>query len=126
MSITLNPFSKFFMFPAQYVFLALMVLFFVLTLRGRSLTDSRYRIRLIAWVFLWVGGAVAVLFPRLLSRVADYLGIGRGVDVVLYVGMMALTYLVFRMMIRLYVIEREITTLVQHIALKDVDQRDKH
>lgn len=114
------------MLLGQYVLLTLVVLFFVLTLRGRSLVDRAYRVHIVGWIVVWVLGGLVVVFPAVLSRVAEILGIGRGVDVVVYIGMMVLVYVVFRLMIRIYLMEREITKLVRHIALRgDADhERD--
>lgn len=60
-----------------------------------------------------------VLEPGLTSYVARRLGIGRGTDVVLYLSIALLFYLIFRLSIALEEIRREITELVRKIALKD-------
>lgn len=60
-----------------------------------------------------------VLEPGLTSYIAKRLGIGRGTDVVLYLSIALLYYLIFRLSISLEDTRREITEVVRKIALKD-------
>ena len=78
------------------------------------------------WIFIFGSAIVIVLFPGLTGSVADALGIGRGVDAVIYVSIVILFYLVFRLYIYLEDLKREITQLISKIALKDLKkQNDK-
>lgn len=83
----------------------------------------QYRRRTIAlsaavlWGLLWIAGAVLVLWPDLSSRVASAVGVGRGVDLVVYVAILALFYLLFRIIVRIERIERSITDIVRKDAL---------
>ena len=87
--------------------------------------DRAYRVHLIGWVIVWCGGAIVVLFPGIISRVAEWLGIGRGVDVVLYIGMMVLVYVVFRLVVRMYIMEQELTHIVRELALREHRGKNK-
>jgi len=73
----------------------------------------------IAWVILWVLAAWAIAQPSLTMVVAHALGIGRGADLVLYCSILAMMAGFFLGYIRLKRMEREITRLVRHIAIKD-------
>lgn len=76
------------------------------------------RVFLLVSIF-WVAVSVVVLLPQSTEMLAQLLGVGRGVDVVLYIAVLVLTYLVFRLYVRIEKLEREITTLVREIALRD-------
>lgn len=86
---------------------------------NRSTADSRHqavrRLLLIAFVIL---AAMAVLFPRLLTQVAQFLGVGRGADLLLYgltvffLGYVASSYRRMRHM------EQQVTTLARELALR--------
>ncbi len=84
----------------------------------------QYRRRTIAagaaalWSLLWLAGAVLVLWPELSSRLAAVVGVGRGVDLILYIAILAVFYILFRIMVRLESIERSITDIVRKDALK--------
>ncbi len=86
---------------------------------NRSTADSRHqavrRLLLVGFVML---AAAAVLFPRLLTQVAQFLGVGRGADLLLYgltvvfLGYVASSYRRMRQM------EQQVTTLARELALR--------
>lgn len=85
------------------------------------------RLMLIAFVVL---AAAAILFPRLLTQVAQLLGVGRGADLLLYgltvvfLGYVAASYRRMRQM------EQQVTTLARELALRaavhDSTEHDGH
>ncbi|MBI2617141.1 DUF2304 family protein [Candidatus Gottesmanbacteria bacterium] len=77
------------------------------------------------WSAIFSLAIIIVLFPELTSFVASPLGIGRGADVVVYVSIALLFYLVFRLYIFLEDIRHEITKLVQQIALQNDTKKSK-
>lgn len=106
----------------QISLLVLIVSFFVKTVRI-SKDESAVPSRLV-WTIFWVAAAAVVVRPDMLSRLADFVGVGRGVDLALYVIILVLVYMMFRMWVRLYMMESHITTLVRHIAL-DGETKDQ-
>lgn len=83
--------------------------------RGRAGAISRVTTAL--WSALWIGAAALVLRPDLTSRLAAAIGVGRGVDAVVYAAIVALFYLLFRVYLRLDKIERDVTAVVRRDAL---------
>lgn len=71
------------------------------------------------WTFVWVAGVVAIFWPSLTTDIARFLGIGRGVDVVLYASIVVIFYLLFRIYIKIEDTEHQITELARKVALKD-------
>jgi len=71
------------------------------------------------WLFFWLAVGVAFITPESLTRLANLLGIGRGADLVLYVAVMVVFYLMFRIFVRLEKMERDITKIVREKALKN-------
>lgn len=69
------------------------------------------------WTLLWIAIAVVVQLPQQTDVFARLLGIGRGVDALLFLAVLALVLLVFRLYLRMERQEREITALVREIAL---------
>ena len=73
------------------------------------------RLLLVAFVVL---AAVAILFPRVLTQVAQLLGVGRGADLLLYgltvvfLGYVAASYR------RMRQLEQQVTTLARELALR--------
>ena len=73
------------------------------------------------WIMASVFGAMGVLslFPEMLSRLASLVGIGRGVDLLLYVALIVLIREYFLSRARQSALEGQLTQLVRQIAIKD-------
>lgn len=76
----------------------------------------------ILWTIFWFMVAFVVILPETTSLVANLVGVGRGVDLVIYVSVLILFYLAFRILVRLDKIEKQITKVVRKISL---DQKEK-
>ena len=72
---------------------------------------------LLFWVLFWLGALTVVLWPEALSRLADVFGIGRGVDLAIYISMAVVFFLLLRLHIKIECVGRDITTLTREIAL---------
>lgn len=81
------------------------------------------------WALVWFGLGVVVLYPKLTDRLAVIMGLqtAKGIDLVVYIAVAVVFYLVFRLFVRLDRIERVITTIVRHLALraKEADEAKK-
>ncbi len=71
------------------------------------------------WVIIWMIILLLLINPNLMSKIADILGVGRGVDAIVYTTLAILLYLVYKLFERTERLEREITKLVREIAIKD-------
>lgn len=69
------------------------------------------------WSFLFTTAVYLTAIPSAASRLAAFLGIGRGVDAVIYISIAVLFYLVFRLYIYLENVRQEITELIRKLAL---------
>lgn len=77
------------------------------------------------WITIFGTATIAVLFPWITSGIAKSLGIGRGVDAVIYASIVLIFYLIFRLYVFLEDIRHEITDLIQKIAIKDLENENK-
>lgn len=107
----------------------LLLLVFVLFAASRAVLQFRGgTIRFGAlsfWLMIWVVALIAIFYPNETTQLARALGIGRGVDVVVYASIAILFYLVFRLHVYLENIRTEISRLVREVSLKEV-VRAKH
>lgn len=71
----------------------------------------------IAWCIVWVAAIVVVLWPGTSFFFANIFGIQRGADFVVYVSIIILFYLLFRLYVKIDAVEREITRLVRELAI---------
>lgn|SRR3989338_8846949 len=73
----------------------------------------------VLWSLLWVLIGLVALRPEWTNRLADFLGIGRGADVVLYGAIVVIVALLFRISVRLEQLDRAITTVTRELALRE-------
>jgi len=76
------------------------------------------------WTVFWFMVGFVVILPETTSLVANIVGVGRGVDLVIYISVLILFYLAFRILVRLDKIEKDITKIVRNVAL-DKDKNKK-
>ena len=74
----------------------------------------------IVWCLFWCAVLFVIYYPGFLSSIASMLGIGRGVDLAIYVSVICLFYLVYKLFIKIQSLERQITLLVRKLAVKKV------
>lgn len=78
----------------------------------------------VSWLLFWLMAGVAVWLPNFLTSLANLVGIGRGADLVLYVGIVLVFYFIFRIYTRLEKMERNITKIVRQDALKTAAEKE--
>jgi hypothetical protein len=69
------------------------------------------------WAGFWALAALAILWPNSTTVLANYLGIGRGADLILYVSLAIMFFALFRLHIKIESIGRDVTTVVREHAL---------
>jgi len=67
--------------------------------------------------FVWLVAIILILFPKLTSRIAAILGIGRGTDLVFYLFMLFTIVAMFHLYGRNYVLRRDLVELARREAL---------
>ena len=85
--------------------------------RKKEITIKKF----IGWLIFWLVAAIVVLLPQTVNFLANLTGVGRGVDVVIYLALITIFYIIFRIFVRLDKMEKNITKIVQHIALNKED-----
>lgn len=89
----------------------------------------RYRQQAVglAVAMLWMLGSIAALvitwYPDTASLIANLVGIGRGADLVVYLGLACLFVLVFQLHVSHVRLERQLTKLVREHSLSELDSR---
>ncbi|MBU0625035.1 DUF2304 family protein [Patescibacteria group bacterium] len=104
----------------------LLIQLFIIAFAGFAVWRTIFRFRegvlgrgaLVAWLIFWLVVVIAVAQPQVTSWVALLVGVGRGVDAAIYISVIVLFYLVFRVFLKLEKIEHDITLLVREISLR--------
>jgi hypothetical protein len=107
----------------QIIF-SLCIILAVLSTYRTSKTHHMTTRALFTWILVWVGALLLVWVPNATSSIALLLGIGRGVDVVLYTAIAILFFLLFRLHVKFARLDAQLTTLVREQALEEYRLRD--
>jgi len=68
-------------------------------------------------VFAMLGaGAIAVLFPERTDGIANYMGVGRGVDLITYLFEVAAIFILIHYYTKFVELQRQLTTLTRELA----------
>jgi len=101
----------------------IIILVIVLTvwwrLYARLKSDELTLREFVEWFLLWLAAAVVVLVPDTASYLAFQVGVGRGSDLVTYLALLLVFYLIFKLFLRLEKFERQLTAIVRELALNN-------
>lgn len=101
------------------------IFFIVFALWALARTLMRVRRRELSYalgslgIIVWTCVIVFTLSPNWLDRIANFVGIGRGVDTAVYVSILVIFYLLFKIFVRLEWLEDHLTTVVRKDALHE-------
>ncbi|MFH0876005.1 MAG: DUF2304 family protein [archaeon] len=98
------------------LFAVLFTIFAVSRVILRTIDRKLKLVEFAFWMFIWSGLIITAFFPGLISKVANIIGIGRGVDVIIYMSIGTLFYLMFRLYIKIEELDQHITIAIRQIA----------
>ena len=55
----------------------------------------------VCWVLLWMIGLFVIFYPGFLQGIAQIIGVGRGVDFALYISIILLFYLIYKINLKI-------------------------
>ena len=102
--------------PFQYA----VIVFFLFASTVAFLQYRQKKISMAAFLFwecIWIAALLFALFAEYISFLSRVLGIGRIVDVAIYLSIAVLFYLIFRIYLKIELLEREMTVLIRSIAV---------
>jgi hypothetical protein len=97
-------------------FLILLIIYRVVIKWKQGILTSR---DLIFWSGFWFVVGIIILLPDTTSYLAELVGVGRGADLVVYLSIVLIFYIIFQMTIKIEKIERNITKVVRTVAMKE-------
>lgn len=108
--------------------LALIVIFIFLVRLGFQLYHEQIpRSQFILWLVFWLIGGVVVIYLQDIDRLVARLGFSSsGIEVLLYLTVAVMFYLILRLRLKLERMERDITTLTRHLARTTHSSKDHH
>ncbi len=70
------------------------------------------------WFLIWAAVLIIAFATPLVNKLSILIGVGRSIDLAMYIALLVLFYLVFQLNMKVSKLEKEITRLVREIALK--------
>lgn len=74
------------------------------------------------WLLCIVAADIAVIQPEITTTIANRFGIGRGVDFVVYLSIILIFFILFRLHLKVESISRDITELIRQRALDEIEE----
>lgn len=93
----------------------------VLRFRKGDITNRELTI----WIIFWGLVIGATLLPKKTDIVAQWLGVERGADLLVYLSIIVLFFIIFKVIAKLEKIDRDITKVIRYQASADRNQEDR-
>lgn len=77
----------------------------------------------LVWSLFWIVGLFMIFDQNIVIDIANKLGISRGVDLVIYLSLISIFYMIYRLLVKIEEIDRNLTEIVRNIALKEKIKR---
>jgi len=74
------------------------------------------------WLLFWISAGLVAAWPKATDDVANFLGVGTGFNLLVALSILIIFYLLFKLFVKLEKTQREITKIVEHLALNRDDK----
>jgi len=103
----------------QQIIAIIIILFFISRLIAQKRKKIISRNEFSLWLVFWIIAAAAIIFIKDIDHFVAWLGFsGAGINFVIYLAVLALFYLVFRLRLDLAKMDQNLTEIVRQITLK--------
>ena len=103
----------------QQIIAIVIILFFVFRLVAQKKKNQISNNEFTLWLVFWLIAAAAIIFIKQIARLVAWLGFSSsGINFLIYIAVLALFYLVFRLRLDLAKMDRSLTEIVRQITLK--------
>ena len=90
----------------------------------KILKDKASLTKIIFWVLFWGISLIIIWLPKeTIDNIGSVFGVGRGIDVLVYLSIIFLFYYIFRQSEKINKLEKEITKLVRKVAKDKIDAK---
>lgn len=103
----------------QQTLALLFILFFIIRLVQQKKKKQIGGNEFVFWISFWGLGAIAIIFLKQLDQLVEILGFsGSGINFLLYLAILSLFYLIFKLRLKINKLDKDLSDLVRHITLK--------
>ncbi len=103
----------------QQILALIIIIFFLVRLFRQKKKQSVSGNEFLLWLIFWLLAAAAIIFLKPIDQLVKALGFsGAAINILLYITVLILIYLVFRLRLTIAKMEKNISTLNETIAIK--------
>ena len=107
----------------QYIATGIIVIILI-QLLIQVLKDRAQLFKLLFWGIFWGIALIFIWLPtNTIDKVGQLFGVGRGIDVLVYLSIIFLFYYIFKQNEKINKLEKEITKLVRRLAKDETDTK---
>jgi len=107
-------------------FLIVIFALFALSRAILRFKDNRLTVKELAfWTIVWAGVILVSFMPSITGFFSGIFGIGRGIDFIIYISIILLFYLIFRLYVKAESLEKELTFVVRKLALDNEKKKKR-
>lgn len=104
----------------QQIIALIIIFFFILRLikqkKKKDINNKEFSL----WLIFWLLAIVTIILIKQLDRLVAWLGFsGDGINFLIYLAILALFYLVFRLQLSLAKLDKNLTEIVRHLSLNN-------
>ena len=93
----------------------------VLRARDRKLGRREF----VFWSIVWIGVLLVGFLPNITTFFADIFGVGRGIDLIVYLSIIVLFYFIFRLYIKVESIKKDVIKIVREFSYQGANKKIK-
>lgn len=99
------------------IIITIFILFAINNLIHQKRSDKINFSTFAMWLIIWTSVGVVFWKPNFTTTIAHYIGIGRGSDLMIYISIITIFYMLFKTFSHINKIETQITKIAREIAL---------
>lgn len=104
----------------QQIIAVIIILFFIFRLFSQKRRHEINRNEFSLWLAFWIVAGGAIIFIKQIDRLVAFLGFtASGINFLIYLAVLGLFYLVFRLRLNLAKLDRNLTEINRQLALKE-------
>lgn len=104
----------------QQIIAVIIILFFILRLFGQKNKKEIGGNEFFLWLIFWLLAGAAIIFLKQIDRLVAFFGFsGSGINFLIYLAVLALFYLVFRLHLTIAKLDRNLTEINRQLALNE-------
>ncbi|MCX6798269.1 MAG: DUF2304 domain-containing protein [Candidatus Falkowbacteria bacterium] len=108
----------------QQILALIIIIFFVIRLFGQRRKDSISKNELVLWLFFWLIAGLAIIFIKQIDSLVHSLGFSAsGINFLIYLAVIILFYLLFRLRLKVAKLENNLSLVVREVAQREVAER---